>query len=167
MTGGALHEEDIAAIRELFLERKESYRREDVRRLLRVTPAGLREILRAGHLAPVEGTHPPRYGWAEVVDCAIHERWTPRLVHDALGDDAPRVLPDSHRFASLTVRLPRYQLVALETLAAIQSRRTGVPVREDDVLERLIAMDADLAADQELEEAMPGFARYLRWPLSV
>src|SRR3954447_23404279 len=52
----------------------------------------------------------------ELAEVAL-QRWSLVTIEEALGRDAASILPDGLRTRKLTVRLPRYQIGALQVLA--------------------------------------------------
>lgn len=96
--------------------------------------------------------------WSELASAAM-QRWTVVQIHDALGEEANRVLPRLFRPVELkALRLPEYQVRLLETLA--QDR--GVTV-EEYVYEALL--DLEVAGNpDELERLLPGFKEAIAFP---
>ena len=79
------------------------------------------------------------------------------MIEEALGDDAPRLLPEAIRLVELRARVPRYQRDVLRELA----RRDGTSV--DAVLTRELE-DGVSAHAEELAPVLPGLAAALAWP---
>ena len=82
--------------------------------------------------------------------------WELGVIEEALGDDAPFVLPEVIRLVELRARVPRYQREMLRELA----RREGTSV--DHVLTRE-SEDVASAYAEELA-GVPGFAMAMQWP---
>ncbi len=78
-------------------------------------------------------------------------------IEEALGRDATLILPPALRTRKLTVRLPRYQIGALEVLAG--DGRESV----DAMLTRMLEELADLN-QQRLARVIPGLAEAMAWP---
>ena len=74
--------------------------------------------------------------------------WELGVIEEALGDDAPSVLPEAIRLVELRARVPRYQRDVLRELA----RREGMSV--DAVLARELE-DVASAHAEELASALP------------
>ncbi|HSY51440.1 MAG TPA: hypothetical protein VLC46_21730 [Thermoanaerobaculia bacterium] len=79
------------------------------------------------------------------------------IIEDALGDDAPRLLPEAIRLVELRARVPRYQRDVLREPA----RRDGTSV--DAVLTRELE-DGESSHTEELAEVLPGLHEALAWP---
>jgi hypothetical protein len=78
-------------------------------------------------------------------------------VEEALGRDAAVILPPGLRTRRLTVRLPRYQIGALEVLA--EDAREPV----EAMLMRMFEELADLHQER-LARVIPGFGEAMAWP---
>jgi hypothetical protein len=78
-------------------------------------------------------------------------------IEEALGRDAALVLPPALRTRKLTVRLPRYQIGALQVLA--DDGRESV----DMLLMRMFEELADLHHER-LSRLIPGLAEAISWP---
>lgn len=85
------------------------------------------------------------------------QRWDQDVIEDALGEDAPRLLPEAIRLVELRARVPRYQRDVLRELA----RRDGTSV--DAVLTRELE-DVVSAHAEELASALPELHEVLAWP---
>jgi len=83
--------------------------------------------------------------------------WDQSVIEEALGDDAPRLIPEAIRLVELRARVPRYQRDVLRELA----RRDGTSV--DAVLTRELEDVASAHAD-ELASVLPDLAVALAWP---
>src|SRR5437764_8613022 len=105
-TVGALH------IRELFLQRKPSYRLSEAGRLLGMTRKQLEREARADHEDAYRVNGRWRFTWRQVAYLAFR-RWSLAEIHDALGSDAATVLPPLFSLSAVTVCLTEYLLRAI------------------------------------------------------
>ena len=80
-----------------------------------------------------------------------------KSIETALGADLADAIPELLRLADLEVRIPRLEILALESLA----ERDGKSV--DSVLAREL-LDVVSAQSDYLATAIPGFTAALRWP---
>jgi hypothetical protein len=80
-------------------------------------------------------------------------------VEQALGDEVGRVMPELVRLADLHVRVPRFEVVGTERLAA----REGASV--DDLVSRQL-LDAVSAEGEWLIATVPGFGEAMLWPVA-
>jgi hypothetical protein len=83
--------------------------------------------------------------------------WDQSVIEEALGDDAPRLLPEAIRLVELRARVPRYQRDVLRELA----RRDDTSV--DAILTRELE-DVASAHAEELALVLPDLAAALAWP---
>jgi len=83
--------------------------------------------------------------------------WDQSAIEVALGDDAPRLIPEAIRLVELRARVPRYQRDVLRELA----RRDGSTI--DAVLTRELE-DVASAHAEELATVLPDLAAALAWP---
>lgn len=96
--------------------------------------------------------------WQEVASAATL-RWTVMEIHDALGREAPRVLPSLLRPVELKhVRLPEYLLRLAETFAT----HAGVSL-ESYVYGALLSLETEASTD-DLERIVPGFTEAIAFP---
>jgi hypothetical protein len=96
--------------------------------------------------------------WNELAAAAL-VRWNVMQVHDALGNDANRVLPRLLRPVELKrLRLPEYQVRLLETLA----QDTGVTV-EEYLFNALLSLEG-LGTPDEIEVLLPGYKEAMEFP---
>src|SRR5436305_1814216 len=86
--------------------------------------------------------------------------WDQSVIEQALGDDAPRLLPEAIRLVELRARVPRYQRDVLRELA----RRDSTSI--DAVLARELE-DVASAYAEELAPVLPELAAALAWPSVV
>jgi hypothetical protein len=83
--------------------------------------------------------------------------WPQETVEEALGDDLAKGIPKLLCLADLHVRIPRFEILALERLA----ERDGKSVNA--VLTREL-LDIVSAESEYLAEKIPAFTAALRWP---
>lgn len=143
-------------IRELFLQRRPSYRLSEVARLLGMTRGTLERTARADQEDAYRVNGRWCFTWRQVAYLAFR-RWSLAEIHDALGCDAAKVLPPLLALRSVTVRLPEYLVRAIEHEAA--SDDTTV----DDWLHHELIDFAGAVADR-MERAVPGFRRAYLFP---
>ncbi len=84
------------------------------------------------------------------------DSWSMQEVEEALGEDAPQALPPLVRTATLTARVPRYQVVMLEALA-----RLGLSI-DTIVSDALLSVAEDNAV--EMRTLIPGFGEAVDFP---
>jgi hypothetical protein len=140
---------DALRIRELFLQRKPSYRLSEAGRLLSMTRKQLEREAKADHEEAYRSNGRWRFTWRQVAYLAFR-RWSLSEMHAALGVDAARVLPPLLALRSVTVRLPEYLVQALETMAAEDATTV------DDWLHQEFVDFAGAVADR-MERVVPGF----------
>jgi hypothetical protein len=92
----------------------------------------------------------------ELAEVAL-QRWSLVTIEEALGRDAASILPAGLRTRKLTVRLPRYQIGALEVLA--EDGREPV----EAMLMRMFEELADLHQER-LARVIPGLDEAMAWP---
>src|SRR5256885_14227094 len=100
-------------IRALFLRPIESYDLAEVACLTGVSLRKLRRDVANGSSDAVKVRGVWRFTWRQAVYVAM-ERWTLAEIQEALGADAPAVLPPLLALRPVTLHLPEYLLRALE-----------------------------------------------------
>jgi hypothetical protein len=143
----------VSCIRTLFLAPKPTYDLMEAAGLLGITPGELHGWIEAGEIEPLEPNVLP---WAELVSFAMGF-WDQVEAESALGAELAEAIPALLRLADLEVRIPRLELVALESVAA----RDGKSI--DAVLAREL-LDFASAQSEWLSGQVPGFAEALAWP---
>ncbi|MBV8544278.1 MAG: hypothetical protein JO093_24685 [Acidobacteria bacterium] len=83
--------------------------------------------------------------------------WDQSAIEEALGDDAPRLIPEAIRLVELRACVPRYQRDVLRELA----RRDGTSI--DAVLTRELE-DVVSSHAEELASVLPDLPAALAWP---
>lgn len=147
---------DAQHIRELFLQRQASYRLSEAARLLGMTRGSLEREARADDENAYRVNGRWRFTWRQVVYIALR-RWALAEIHDALGNDAMKVLPPLLAMRPVTVRLPEFLVRAIELSAA--SDDTTV---DDWLHHELIDFAGTVATN--MERAIPGFRRAYLFP---
>jgi hypothetical protein len=150
-----LPDETHAAIRRIFAA-KQSFAIDQVATLLPIERASLAAEIESREIATVDGLglHLP---WKEVAYLALRT-WPLDLIFDALGTDAPSLLPALLRPTELTVSLPAYQVRMLEVLASHEQLDASTFL-QGQLLDLASASDHAL-----LEEQIPGFLEALFFP---
>jgi hypothetical protein len=146
--------EAAAHIRRLFLDPKDTYSAAEAAEILGIQPQDLKNLMESGELEGIRtccGLKLPR---KELISFAL-DHWPQASIEEALGDDLPNAIPKLLRLADLHVRIPRFEILALERLA----ERDGKSV--DTVLARelrdLVSAESDFLAAK-----IPGFTAALR-----
>jgi len=147
---------DALHIRELFLQRKPSYRLSEAGRLLGMTRKQLEREAKADHEDAYRDNGRWRFTWRQAAYVALR-RWSLEEIHAALGPEAVRVLPSLLAMRTLTVRLPEYLVRAIEHEAA--SEDTTI----DDWLHQELVDFAGTVVDR-MEQVVPGFRRAYFYP---
>lgn len=143
-------------IRRLFLEPSPTYSLPDAAKLLLMKPRELQRWLESGELEGIETDAGVELPWSELVSFAM-EWWSQDVVEAALGKDMAAAIPELLRLTELQVRVPRFEVVALERVAA-RDRKSM-----DAVLAREL-LDFVSAHSEWLHEQVEGFGEILGWP---
>lgn len=147
---------DAQHIRELFLQRKPSYRLSEAGRLLDMTRKQLEREARADHEDAYRANGRWRFTWRQVAYLAFR-RWSLVEIHEALGCDAAGILPPLLALRSITVRLPEY------LVRAIEHEATSDDTTPDDWLHHELVDFAGTVVDR-MERVIPGFRRAYLYP---
>lgn len=145
----------VDAIRKLFLEFRPQYSVREAAALLGWNRRKLAEEIAASELASVDVNG--FVSWDAVATIAVTE-WSAEAIEEALGSDAT-VLPELCRLANVHLRLPRYQIIALEAAA----RREHASASE--FLSRYL-LDQTCNEAPALLQTVPGFREAFTWPRS-
>lgn len=147
---------DRDRIRELFLNRQESYDVSAVPQLLGISEEAVRDAMSGGNGL--------RAGWEDVVALGLRHRWTFAMLTEVLGSDAA-ALPPLVRVVARRVLLPRYQWDVLTVLAARRARDERREITVSDLIEEAVAGHL-AAADvwDDLEASLPGVRAAAMWP---
>jgi hypothetical protein len=94
--------------------------------------------------------------WAEVVFMGM-EWWGQEAIEEALGADLQRALPELVQLAELRVRLPRYEIAAVERAASREGKSVDAVVARE-------LLDFASAQAEWVGPEVPGLAAALAWP---
>jgi hypothetical protein len=150
MTEAATH------IRRLFLEPKDTYSDVEAAEILGMEPLDLTKRIESGELEGGRTCRCMTVSRKELISFAM-DFWPQETIEEALGDDLTKAIPKLLRLDALEVRLPRFEILALQRLA----ERDGKSVNA--LLAREL-LDNVSANSQYLAAAIPGFTSALRWP---
>jgi len=112
--------------------------------------------IRNGEIEVIETCSGKRIELRELAAYAL-QQWPLTLIEEALGRDATLILLPALRTRKLTVRLPRYQIGALQVLA--DDGRESV----DAMLTRMFEELTDVNQER-LTRLIPGLAEAIAWP---
>jgi hypothetical protein len=146
----------IQRIRAIFLHREPHVTVGVAADLLGWSFAEMNATIRNGDIEVVGTCSGKRIELRELVEVAL-QRWPLVTIEEALGRDAASILPPGLRTRKFTVRLPRYQIGALEVLA--EDGREAVQA----MLMRMFEELADLHHER-LARVIPGLAEAMAWP---
>ena len=146
----------IQRIRAIFLHHESRVTIADAAGLLGWSHAEMNAAIRNGEIEVVETCSGKRIELRELTAYAL-QQWSLTEIEEALGRDAALILPPALRTRTLTVRLPRYQIGALQVLA--DDGRESV----DAMLTRMFEELTDLN-QQRLARLVPGLAEAIAWP---
>jgi len=118
--------------------------------------AEMKATIRNGDIEVVESSGGTRIERCELAAYAM-QQWPLTSIEEALERDAALVLPPALRTRTFTVRLPRYQIGALQVLAD-EGRE---PV--EAMLMRMFEELTDLHHER-LARVIPGLAEAMAWP---
>jgi len=152
------NEQFARRIRTLFLEPKASYSLAVAARTLGISVKELRAWIDAGEMETEDGgaiTIP----WSEIVAFGM-DIWSQAAVEEALGADVAEAIPELLRLKELSVLLPRFEVTALQRVAAREKRTV-------DALLAAELLDFVSARSTWLIREIPGFAAALAWPASA
>ena len=144
------------SIRTLFLEPAAHYSLCAAATLLGLEEPELRRRVASGELEALDLAGELRLSWSELVTFAL-ELIGQEAIEEALGTDLERALPELVRLAELRVHIPRYEIAALEQIAA----RDGSSV---DTVVASELLDAAWTNADWLGGIIPAFGEALRWP---
>ncbi|MCU1346981.1 MAG: hypothetical protein JWO56_11 [Acidobacteria bacterium] len=146
----------VERIRSIFLNASAQMSIADAARLLAWSRLQMKQTIASGDLI-VTGRAMRRSIPREELMAKALELWPLDVIEEALGPDAPRILPAPLHTAELRVRLPRYQIAMLEYRGGQhQTTVSGILTRHLD--------DVASAHAEELSAAIPGFGEALTWP---
>lgn len=143
------------SIRTLFLGPAAHYSLSDAATLLGLEESEVRRWVASGELKALDLAGELRLPWSELTFAL--ELIGQEVIDRALGTDLERALPELVRLAELRVRIPRYEIAALEQIAA----RDGSSV---DTVVAWELLDAAWTNADWLGAIIPSFGEALRWP---
>ncbi|MBV8545899.1 MAG: hypothetical protein JO093_14240 [Acidobacteria bacterium] len=146
--------EATAHIRRLFLDPKDTYSDSEAAQLLGTELLELTRRIESGELEGVRTCRGMTLSRKELISFAM-DYWPQETIEEALSDDLAKGIPKLLRLANLHVRIPCYEILALERLA----ERDGKSV--DSVLARELR-DVVSAESDFLAAKIPGFTAALR-----
>jgi hypothetical protein len=146
----------INHIRTIFLHHESRVTIADAAGMLGWSRAEMNRAIRNGELEIVETCSGKRIELRELAAYAL-QQWPLTAIEEALGRDATLILPAALRTRKLTVRLPQYQIGALQVLA--DDGRESV----DAMLMRMFEELTDLNQER-LSRLIPGLAEAIAWP---
>jgi hypothetical protein len=150
------HDVAAAHIRRLFLDPKDTYSDAEAAEILGMEPLDLKRRIESGELEGGRTCRCMTVSRKELISFAL-DHWPQETIEEALGDDLAKAIPKLLRLADLHVRIPRFEILALERLA----ERDGKSV--DTVLAREL-LDVVSANSDYLGSNAPDLAAALRWP---
>jgi hypothetical protein len=142
-----------SALRRLFLQPKSVYSIPAAARLLGITRKELREWIDAGEMETDDGLAVP---WSEIVAFGL-DIWSQAVVEEALGADVAEAIPELLRLTELSVQLPRFEVAALQKVAAQEGRAVDAVLAAE-------LLDFVSARSAWLNDEIPEFAEALAWP---
>ena len=143
-------------IRRIFLNLRPHLSLVTAADLLSITLSALKEDVADGAILAISTGVGQRITCEEMIAAAMRT-WPQDVIEKALGDDAPRVLPEAIRLVELRARIPRYQRDMLHYLAR----------KNDTTIDHVLATeleDVACAHADELASAVPEFEAALAWP---
>ena len=145
-----------ASVRTLFRQPQNEYPLFEAARLVGLSEADLRSWIASGEIEAVDTRDGLRIPWSELVVLAM-DVIGQETIEEALGPNVERALPELVRLSELRVRIPRYEIAAIEQIAAMN----GTTV--DDVV-GFELLDPVWTNAEWLDALIPSFAEALRWP---
>ena len=146
----------INRIRTIFLHHEPRVTITEAAGLLGWSGAEMNRAIRDGEIEVVATCSGKRVELRELAAYAL-QQWPLTAIEEALGRDAALILPPGLRTRKLTVRLPRYQIGALQVLA--DDGRESV----DAMLTRMFEELTDVN-QQRLARLIPGLVEARTWP---
>jgi hypothetical protein len=147
---------DVVHVRELFLQRKPSYRLSEAARLLGMTRGKLEREARGDQEDAYRVNGRWRFTWRQLAFLAFR-RWSLCDIHEALGIDAAAVLPPLLALRTISVSLPEYLVQAIEHSAVLDDTTV------DNWLHHELVDFAGTVVDR-MENVIPGYRRAYLFP---
>jgi hypothetical protein len=145
-----------ANIRRLFLDPKDTYSDAEAAEILGINPLDLKRAIESGELEAVRTCCGMTVSRKELISFAM-DFWPQETIEEALGDDLARGIPKLLRLADLHVRIPRFEILALERLAERHGKSIDTVIARE--LRDLVSAESDFLAAK-----IPSFTAALRWP---
>jgi hypothetical protein len=146
----------IQRIRAIFLHHEPRVTIADAAGMLGWSRAEMNRVIRSGEIEVVQTCSGKRIELRELATFAF-QQCPLTAIEEAFGRDATLILPAALRTRKLTVRLPRYQIGALQVLAG--DGRESV----DAMLTRMFEELTDVNQER-LARVIPGLAEAIAWP---
>jgi hypothetical protein len=143
-------------IRDLFLHPRPTYSPAEAAETVGMSVEDVWGMTAVGELEGIETADGVVVPWVELVSFAM-DFWDQSDIEAALGAELAEALPELLQLADLEVRIPRFEVVALERIAVRDGRSV------DSVLARELR-DLVSAQSHWLAKEIPGFAEALSWP---
>ena len=161
MTEANTHEDHamtdpMTHIRQLFLQPKDTYSVPEAAEILDMPLHEVRGWMDVGELEGIRKCAGLVLPWGELASFGM-DFWSQETVEEALGADLADAIPNLLRLADLEVRIPRFEVLALERVA----QRDGKSV--DAILAHEL-LDFASAHSDFLTKSIRGFKAALRWP---
>lgn len=139
-----------AHIRELFLQPRPNYPIAEAAALLGMDWREIRAWMESGELEGVDTDDGLVLPWAELVSFGM-DLWSQEVVEEVLGPEISEAIPELLRLAELEVRIPRFEIVALQRLAAFDGKTVSAVLARE--LRDLMSVHSKWLAPE-----VPGFA---------
>jgi hypothetical protein len=150
MTEAATH------IRRLFLQPKETYSVTEAAEILRMPFGDVAGWMQVGELEGVDTPAGVMLSWGELAQFGLGF-WSQEAVEEALGAQLADAIPELLQLADLEVRIPRFEVLALDNLAQRDGKSVDAVVASE-------LLDVVSANSEYLSDAIPGFEAALHWP---
>jgi hypothetical protein len=143
-------------IRRIFLDPQDTYSDTEAARILGMEPRDLKRLIESGDVEGVRTCCGMTVSRKELISFAM-DYWPQQMIEEALGDELAAAIPKLVRLAKLEVRIPRFEILALERMA----ERDGKSV--DAILAREL-LDVASSECDFFAAKIAGFTPALRWP---
>jgi hypothetical protein len=153
-------------IRRLFLMPQSSYTAAETSELLGIDDRTVRQAADEGTVTAIPPDGGLRIPWEDVVALGLEQRWTFRMLTEALRGRSGTALPPLVRVVAGRVALPRHQWQVLRHLAERRARLEYREITVDDLLEEAVstAVLTQIEDWEELEASIPGVREAAAWP---
>ena len=143
-----------ANIRRLFLDPKDTYSDVEAAEILGMELLDLKRRIESGELEGVRTCCGMKVSRKELISFAM-DYWPQETIEEALGHDLAKGIPRLLRLADLQVRIPRFEILALERLAERDGKSVDAVLAHE--LHDLVSAESDFLAAK-----IPGFTAALR-----